>query len=110
MITVEWTGEWPNLCRGNWRIFKNNKNVSEYIPEELKIQPMETRKTYSFWSFDDNYSVEWEDQIQGLSEKEWIKKNNFWIKNFCENENEKKELFQAIQEKDWRQGTCGGCI
>ena len=114
-IKVKWTGEYPCLCHGQWEIEINNKKIIDkenYIEKEDRYEyghflceEMNTKKEYSKWHFDKNYSEEWETYEDGLEYDEWIK-------------TEKKEKLEKILEKnnikltkeDWRHGSCGGCI
>lgn len=109
MFEVEWTGEWPSLCCGKWIIKKNGVDVSDKIPESLRENDMNTYGTYDSWHFDEDYMEEWESYSDGLDAEEWIA-NNPWILNICSTEEEEYELFEAIQDQDWRHGSCGGCI
>lgn len=39
---AEWTGGYPCLCWGEWKLYKDNKDISHLIPEELRYCPMNT--------------------------------------------------------------------
>jgi hypothetical protein len=109
MFEVTWSGKFPTLCKGKWTIIKNGVDVSNFIPEALLCMPMGAYGHYSKWYFVTWHDI-WGDYWDGLPQDEWIQENFFWIKKFCDNRQEMEELFQAIQEKDWRFGSCGGCI
>ena len=41
---------------------------------------------------------------------EWIKENAYWLDKITDDYNTQKEIFTAIQQEDFRSGSCGGCI
>lgn len=106
---VKWTGAYPSLCFGKWVIKKDGKDLSYLIPEDMKCSSMYTYGTYQKWYFDDWQEV-FEDYKDGLKCDEWIKENDYWISKICDNHDEKIMLFNAVSEKDFRIGSCGGCI
>lgn len=105
-----WTGRYPCLCSGEWKLYRNGIDVSRFIPDSLRYSEMGTRKVYSHLYLDN----EWDEYVEyywnGLSAKQWIKKNRFWIKALCMNREEEFKLYHAINDADWRHGSCGGCI
>lgn len=109
-FVVCWTGEFPNLCHGIWEIYKNGEDISEYIPKDLLDEPMGTYGKYDIWGFDDDLHEEWTEYYDGLKCDEWIRANDGWISKFCDNEEEKRELYRAINKQDFRIESCGGCI
>jgi len=132
-IKVEWTGRYPNLCSGFWKIeidgelledrrhMANNPESGLYYNpfdySSVLRQNMDTFGMYEYWYFDENYSEMWEGSEDGLEYDEWIKspKANDLLdiiyKQFGElTEEEKLDLYTKLSEKDWRSGTCGGCI
>lgn len=106
MVIATWTGKYPNLCSGEWRLTIDGKNYSDKIPEELRTDCMDTEGTYNRWYFV-NWSEEWETYSDGLSFSAWEKQNAYWINNLPA---DNKEIFKAFQLNDWRHGECGGCI
>ena len=104
-FTVEWTGKWPCLCHGEWRIKVDGVDYSWVIPEDLRDRPMNTCGTYQAWHFE-NWNDVWESYESGLECEDWIAKNS-WV-NVLPIEPE--EAFLAFQACDWRHGSCGGCI
>lgn len=108
-IKVNWTGVYPCLCYGEWKIWVDGKDVSDFIPEDLRNSPMETYGTYNQWHFEDCIEV-FEDYEDGLSFDEWIEENDTWISKFLDTVEEKYELYCLINEIDFRHGSCGGCI
>lgn len=109
MFKVEWTGSYPCLCHGEWKIYKNGRDVSECIPQEKRGEPMNTYNEYSRWYFTDDWDEETEYYYDGLEVEDWIE-NNSWINKICDAKTEKEELYKAINNEDWREGSCGGCI
>lgn len=105
---AKWTGKFPNLCMGEWILLKDNKDYSEYIPEDLRTSYMNTYGTYAEWHFV-NWLEEWNSYTDGLNEKEWIEQNKEWLKSIGPTE-DFPLIFRAFQESDWRYSSCGGCI
>lgn len=70
-IEVEWTGEYPCVCDGEWKIIYNGKDVSNVIPNKKRYSPMDTYKSYSYWSWNYPNSIEvWHEYFNGLEEEE----------------------------------------
>lgn len=113
VITASWSGTYPCLCYGVWEILVDGKHLP--IPDDIVREPMNTFGTYQEWHFEDWLEV-FEDYEDGLGEYEWIEKNKYWIdaglekigKKFSNQDYER--LYCAIQENDFRRGSCGGCI
>ena len=90
-IKVEWTGSWPCLCHGEWKLIIDGEDWSWIIP--FQGEDADTHGTYSSWQF-----------------SEWLSANADWIAKLDLNEDEARLLFEGFQESDWRHGSCGGCI
>lgn len=107
--TTKWTGRYPVLCHGTWLLYKDRENISNLIPEDLQDAPMGCAGIYQEWSFVNGWEVEWNAYHDGLNVTEWIKENEYWLKDIGPEE-EYEDIFEAFQENDWRGGSCGGCI
>lgn len=107
-VTATWTGKYPCLCSGEWIITVDGEPVD--IPEELKRSPMNTKKLYFAWSFDESFHEQWEDYEAGLDYKDWIQEKKDWLQDLHLSSVETHALYRAINESDWRHGSCGGCI
>jgi hypothetical protein len=105
-----WTGEYPTLCRGEWKLFYYGKDVSWKIPEAKRDGPMKTFDKYFTWGFNENGSEEWSSYQDGLKEEAWIKENKWWLESITCSSEEWRDLYRAFQESDWRPLSCGGCI
>lgn len=112
MATVEakWSGKWPCLCHGEWTLIVNGINVSDKIPKELRNSSMNTYGIYEHWRFDKDWDVIWSPYDNGLECDEWIEENSEWLKTITTDKNVMKEIYYAINTKDFRTGSCGGCI
>lgn len=109
IIQVEWTGSYPTLCHGEWVIKYNDIELT--IPKDMKYSYMYTFKSYKEYNKGNcNYYKE------GLDDLEWIEFNKDWITIMFEEHNIQVteelllELFEKIRAKDWRYGSCGGCV
>ena len=127
-IEVEWTGQYPNLCSGQWIIKINGKeikdetNFSDYHQKEMPMygsilsSSMYTSGTYQEWHFEDWLEVfndyEDGDEFNVWIKREDIKKLIILIEKSGHSlaKEDKRNLFEKIQENDWRSGSCGGCI
>ena len=107
-ITVEWTGKSPCLCYGEWIITIDGEKVE--LPEEIRNSDMNTYGTYDCWSFGDDYLEEWDSYENGLEFPQWIHDNLWWVADLHLTPTEQEELYNQINEQDWRPGSCGGCI
>lgn len=106
---AEWTGSYPSLCFGVWRLYIDGKDKSDLIPEKLRRHPMDTAGMYQTWYLED-WEVVFENYEDGLECDDWIKENDFWISKIADCYDEKVALFKAFQDQDFRTGSCGGCI
>lgn len=110
-VIANWTGEYPNLCRGEWQLWIDGVDYSEKIPKTLrKNTHMDTWGVYERWVFDKDFYEVWETYEEGLEVDEWIETNSSWLIEITTEEEPMKDIYYAFQEKDWRHGQCGGCI
>ena len=113
-LYVEWTGCYPCLCSGEWIIKYKGQELN--IPEDIKYNHMNTYGQYSQWYFDEEYCECDEYYYDGYEEDEWLTYNMSWITDMFNEFNIKitpsllSNLYHQINEKDWRSGSCGGCI
>lgn len=106
---TEWTGSYPSLCRGVWKLYVDRKDKSDLIPKALQRSPMYTAGVYKTWRLE-NWKDVWEGYEDGLECDDWIKENDSWINKITDCYEEKVALFKAFQIQDFRQYSCGGCI
>lgn len=110
-VIANWTGEYPNLCHGEWQLWIDGVDYSDKIPKTLrKNTHMDTWGLYEQWAFDEEFSEVWETYEEGLEVDEWIETNSSWLIEITTEEELMKDIYYAFQEKDWRHGQCGGCI
>ena len=109
VVEAKWSGKWPCLCYGEWTLIVDGVDVSDKIPEELKDSPMNTYGDYKCWRFT-NWDVKWSSYDNGLECDEWIEANLEWLKTITEDREVMEQIYDAINVKDFRYGSCGGCI
>lgn len=109
MIEANWSGSYPCLCFGEWTLKVDGKDVSKKIPEDLRKSSMNTYGTYRSWHFEDWMEI-FEYYVDGLDCGEWIEENDKWLSEITTDYSIKEQIFIAIQSKDFRHGSCGGCI
>lgn len=105
-----WTGRWPTLCRGTWRLFKDDKDISDMIPNVFRDQNMKTYGTYRRVSLDRSWNEVTEEYTDGLEADEWINTNLWWLNSITKDPAEQAQIFKAFQEADFRRDSCGGCL
>ena len=108
-VEAKWTGNYPNLCSGEWILKVNNIDVSHLIPEDLRNEPMNTYRTYKRWYFN-NWQEEWESYEDGSFCDEWLEENEYWLEKISSDPFVWVEIYTVINSQDWRYGECGGCI
>lgn len=110
MVKTNWSGNSTCLYYGEWTLEVNGIDVTDKIPEYLREKPMNTYRTYQSWYFDEEYSEVFEDYTDGLKIDDWIAENKEWLDKISTDINIQREIFNAINEQDFRPGSCGGCI
>ena len=104
---AEWTGKWPNLCHGEWKLYFGDQELN--IPIPFLCEPAETLNTYSRWYFDDDWCDCWDSYEDGLPFEQWADKYKEWLTAWFETR-EWQSVYEAFQREDWRYCSCGGCI
>ena len=104
---TEWTGHYPCLCSGEWKLFKDGVEVPCFPP--FNCNPANTLGVYESWHFDENYCEVFEDYVDGLDCVAWCEENAEWLATLT-NKEEWPAIYEAFRTNDWRHGSCGGCI
>ena len=109
-ITVCWTGSWPSLCCGEWKIIING-----IVLTGIENSSFGTEGDYDSWYFDENWSEVFETYFVGKPfSEEWLNTNglsdSLLRHGLVLAQEEKLDLYEKIQSEDWRNGSCGGCI
>ena len=105
IVRAEWTGQYPSLCSGEWKLFIGDQDYSHMIPEDKRRSHMSTAGVYSAWHFEDWREV-FEDYEDGLEFEEWLVENP-WVRDLPASA---LDIFIAFSCEDFRPGQCGGCI
>ena len=108
-VKANWSGTFPCLCHGEWSLEVNGIDVSDKIPEDLRHSEMNTFGEYSAWHFEDWIDV-WTSYESGLPLDEWLQANKAWLDTISMVSDVQVAIFHAINQEDWRHGSCGGCI
>ena len=110
MFEAKWTGEYPSHCIGTWILYKNGKDISDMIPDNLRTSHMNTKGIYVETGLaGPEYEEYYNEYTDGLDCDEWIQENQYWINNICDSHDECVELYDEFNSEDWRPGQCGGC-
>lgn len=109
-ITAKWTGVYPCLCDGEWKITIGGEEVE--LPKDVRHGHMNTYGSYAEWYFggDSGWEEQWEYYEDGLTYEPWVKENSWWTRDLHLTDTELHALYDAIAAEDWRTGSCGGCI
>ena len=105
--TAEWTGSFPNLCKGEWHLYRDGVEVETQIP--FQWDDAGTEGTYFEWSFGPGCEEQWDPYEDGMAEGVWCETYSEWLSTFAERD-EWGAVFRAFQKSDWRSNSCGGCI
>ena len=105
-VEAQWTGAYPCLCFGTWKLFVNGNDVSYVIPADKADVPMDTLGTYPFVGFDGEVTA----YTSGMDCAEWCKENQKWLSEITTETEEQAMIFRAFQLQDWRRHSCGGCM
>ena len=90
-VEVNWSGEYPILCMGEWTLKIDGNDATHLIPEKLRHSEMNTKHT-------DNYD-EWRKNYPECSA--WVSQFPYQIRLM---------IYIKIKEKDFIRHTCGGCL
>lgn len=110
VVEAKWSGKWPCLCFGKWTLIVDGVDVSNNIPKELRDESMGTYGFYDTWYFDKDWNDVWDSYEDGLECDEWIETNLEWLKTITTDKEVMEQIYDAINTKDFRTGSCGGCI
>ena len=108
IYTTEWTGSYPNLCIGEWKLYKDGDELF-WVEIPFQHKNAETENKYSQWCFDKDWYEQDEYYTDGLTADEWIEKYRDWLSFFAPEE-DWRDIYRAFKVNDWRSGSCGGCI
>lgn len=117
MWRAKWTGSFPNLCHGVWKLWHDDEEIpkdkilfnSNYDGVYWEGEPANTYGTYYDWSFGEDWIEEWHSYEHGLDCDEWCEEYSEWLSTLAPKE-EWPEIYDAFNILDWRHGSCGGCI
>lgn len=107
-FSANWTAKGNNLCLGRWEIHYRDQPMN--LDAERRDKDMNTYGIYSYIYPDD------EEFAEGLPEDRWIAENAEWLTvlfathDIPYDEAHMRWFYQAVNTRDWRCGSCGGCI
>ncbi|HDX0984067.1 TPA: hypothetical protein RNW88_000512 [Pasteurella multocida] len=105
---ANWTSKGNTLCLGHWEI--QYLNTTLILPPERREKDMGTQGIYYFIDPEDRLYLE------GLDEDDWILANIDWLSdvfiqaNIPLEEPYLRQFYQAVNQEDWRCGSCGDCL
>lgn len=108
-VSAEWSGKWPCLCCGEWTLIVNGIDVSDKIPDALRTSSMNTYGYYVRRRLTTK-GVCQEEYHDGMECSEWTIDNKDWLDTISTDLGVQEDIFYEFQEKDFRRGSCGGCI
>ncbi|MGR6981009.1 hypothetical protein ACUHGC_06290 [Testudinibacter sp. P27/CKL/0425] len=107
-FSARWTAVGNTLCLGHWEI--SYQGLPLVLPEQKREHDMGTNGIYSFMDPEEELFRE------GLYEDDWIIENADWLadvfiaSNVPLDEAHFHYFYQAVNQEDWRCGSCGGCM
>jgi len=107
-FTARWTQTGNNLCLGEWEIHYLGRPLQ--LDAARRDEDMGTYGNFSYIFPDD------EEFAEGLPEDEWILENAEWLGELFAahdipiDEEHLRWFYRAVNPKDWRCGSCGGCL
>lgn len=108
MWSTKWTGEYPNLCSGEWILYHNGEEKTD-----INI-PFQSRPAYTYGEHEKWYINDFGEETcivykDGLSCDNWCSHHAQWLSSFS-SPRDWEAIFEAFQINDWRFGECGGCM
>ena len=103
-----WSEQGHTICLGHWEIRYRGEPLD--LPSERQTEDMGTFGIFSFLFPDDPEFAE------GLEEEEWVLENIDWLTELFHangipvDEEHLRWFYHAVNNQDWRCGSCGGCI
>lgn len=107
-FTANWTAQGHTLCLGHWEL--TYQGTAMQLPDKVRENHMNTFGIFSYLFPDDD------DYAEGLQLECWIEKNFAWLEEtFVQHgipmdEEHVQWFYEAVNQQDWRCGSCGGCI
>lgn len=101
VFKAEWTGKYPYLYVGEWKLYKNGKDVTFLFPTALRYCPAYTYGEYPVWE-ESPYSYVTQFATDGLQVPEWIQANLYWLPLVADNTDDFLAIYLAFHEFDFR--------
>ncbi|WP_448210985.1 hypothetical protein [Colwellia sp. MEBiC06753] len=107
-FTAKWSAQGHTLCLGHWQI--TYQGLPIVLPQKYADNDMGTYGNFSYCFPDDD------DFIEGEPFELWITSNAEWLLDVFEQHQIPTEpqyfewFYQAVNAKDWRCSSCGGCM
>lgn len=100
-FTATWTGRYPMLYLGEWKIKKNGKSIDQFFPTDLRTIPAFTYGEYPVWE-ESPYAAVQQFATDGYHMPEWIQKNRYWMQLMCDTDEDYASIYLAFHENDFR--------
>lgn len=101
---VEWTGKPPHLYLGEWKIYKNNEDITYFFPTDLRTMPAFTYGEYLVWE-EAPFAAVQQFVTDGYPMPEWIMKNKYWLQLMVDDDQDYAKIYLAFHEFDFRTST-----
>ena len=98
---AEWTGKEPCLYLGEWKLYKNNEDVTYLFPTALRHCPAYTYGEYPVWE-ECPYAYVQQYVTDGCQIPEWIQSNMYWLILVGDTPEDFKNVYLAFHESDFR--------
>lgn len=98
---VEWTGSYPNPYLGEWKVYKNGNNITQFLPTDKRTIPAFTYGEYQVWE-ESQYATVTQFTTDGYKMPEWIRENLYWLQLMADTDADYAALYNAFHEFDFR--------
>ena len=98
---AEWTGKYPYQYLGEWKLYRNNTDVSYLVPTCRRYCPAYTFGEYPVWE-ECPYAYVQQFAKDGLEIPEWIQANLYWLILVGDTGEDFKNIYLAFHEFDFR--------
>lgn len=100
-FTATWTGKFPTPYLGEWKVYKNKQEITQFLPTDKRTKPAYTFGEYAVWELSPFESVQ-QFATDGYKMPEWIRENLYWLQLMVDNDEDYALIYLAFHENDFR--------
>lgn len=101
---AEWSGKSPRPYIGDWKLYKNNEDITFMMPTDLRTLPAFTYGEYPVWEEYAYAEFAYVPQFvtDGYRVPEWIQENRTWLDLIVDDDMDYLYLYEAFHKNDFR--------